>query len=269
MLGSINRFSVLIIAIGIHQAILAQSKPAPATESAEVEAKVKQAHDEFTRRYDRWERYLREQGVIYSSVVLPYLDNEPFWDLAEMGPAVVPWVEEKAHHSAMMIHLLTLVSRSHWTDLAGLNRHEAADPARDHRKDLASFWRTVPDEVMKKGRQRVSAFRESPSAGKGMPFAAARSSQEWRSLEALGVFGIPVIMERVRSGKADVHDYRLLQHWTGPLARSEKNTPVLPAVSESVSKERQDRQYWISWWEQNKWQFWWLDSQDQPTTAPE
>ena len=86
--------------------------------------------------------------------------------------------------------------------------------------------------------------------------AAVVGTDEWKALRACGLLGVPSMMERIESGLADEHDYRLMTWWTNPVVEVQGEFSRPPEVTE-LPPEKATSQYWLDWWEENSWQFLW------------
>jgi hypothetical protein len=224
-------------------------------------AKVHEMRIEFEKRYNAWNQYIKDTGIGCSSLVEDYIENEPFRRLLEIGPVAVPWYIE-AEPSPFMHTALQLVLRADWTAMAGYS--EEQQMRENMYVALKNWWKTGRRSAPTKVKEHVDKFRAwLKSQPKDIAFSQVRETSRWRELCQTGLFGVPFTIQRIRLGIADEYDYRLLCYWTDPIEYNDndKGFPKPPTTEKKiVTASKRNPNYWLDWWQKNRWQFWWLSS---------
>jgi hypothetical protein len=216
---------------------------------------VQQAKHQFEQRYSNWQQYIEENGIVTSSVSIDYMNNEPFRNLVKMGPVAVPWFIEKGP-SVFMNTAINLVLRTDWAALAGITEEQQKNENMYIAFD--AWWKTASETMPPKVETRFGSFRTWLNKNKTQNFNQVKSNKEFKELTQLGLFGLPTIIERIKSGISDEYDIRLLLLWIDPVEFGEAGFPKRPSIPEVIPEAKAYPEYWLTWWKNNSWQFWWL-----------
>ena len=208
----------------------------------------------FDRRLAAWREFIETSGIGGCSVAEPYMNNKPYHDLVALGPVAIPWFVEK--HSPFASAAWSSWLRARWPDYPGfLTRPESAEA--DHYAAFAEWWQQATRTASAKFDRHNAGFRTMLENTRMTDTAKMRATEEWQRLRFIGLLGVPSVMDRIESGVADEWDYRLITWWTAPVVYME-GVPGLPPEPAELPPEKKTREYWLNWWERNKWQFWWL-----------
>lgn len=219
----------------------------------------KQSHDYFEINWNAWREKVLEAKEDLAP--FPNIERQEYRSILDLGPACIPWLlREQDFVVQMTFHVL---SRTDISVLRNLPDSQSAD-------GFKQWWAAAVLNAATEFSARRSAFDNETQSHKDYDdLSILRERKEWKRLEALGCLGLPSIMRRVKEGTADHYDYLLLTWWTLPIAFS--NGPYIPyqlerlkpADRQPLPPAKEDRAYWLNWWEKNKAQYWWLLSKEE------
>jgi hypothetical protein len=216
---------------------------------------------EFDRRLADWKLYLKENppGYLRSG-----MNNEPFRRLLALGPGSIPWlVEELEDCDTRILVAVEVLLRADW-DPENTNPWKHVR-GKDECEPFLKWWPTARNLAPQRFEERSRAFRAIiANASKSLRRIAALNLPEWEDLTEVGLFGVPLIMERIRSGVADRVDFALMDYWTSPpkmvsfgVSEDEKR-PELPSSLPAPPDRIKSADHWLQWWEKYRSHFWWL-----------
>lgn len=185
----------------------------------------------------------------------------------DIGPECIPWLLSKDGVGQRCAK--AILSRVFIPNVRGLSLEEG----RYLRTELDESWWADPVISSASFFPRNRASFDSLLAGLAQQPNATqvREYKEWRQLEDLGILGIPFVVDRIRTNRADKYDYLLITWWTSPIQFTLDGWPFLSYRPEHVGalarvalpSANEDRAYWLNWWEKNKAEYWWLLSKEE------
>jgi hypothetical protein len=221
---------------------------------------LESSREKFLRGVEKYHRHLEMQGEVSSSQVEDHVRCPQFRELLEFGPVAIPWFAEEPGGVASGIALHVLLRHDEWPNLSGVDVDKPVSE-NVHLQFIHWLTQSATAEAASNTKSRLESLKTRfPSKTIDSNLHEILKSDEWKHLKGMGVLGIPTVMKRIQSGESDRLDYRLVNYWTSPVIFKD-GLPVRPEEVEPPS-ERQNRAYWIDWWETNRWQYIWLTGGD-------
>jgi hypothetical protein len=221
-------------------------------------ANVQSSRFEFQKRLAIYKEYCSH---IFSGSLDPYIDNDAFRNLTDLGPVSIPWLIEESgavKYTGMDMLLCD------WMEMAGV-RIVSGFPINSANEIVGIFelfntwWRNTPKSMPQIAETRLGALRKVvQSKSKTAAFNEIQVTHEWIMMRDTGLFAIPHIINRVKNGQGDESDFRLLVYWTDSLKREIDGTLRKQPERTNMPEGKGTADYWIKWWQANAWQYWWL-----------
>jgi hypothetical protein len=221
-------------------------------------AKVQSNRVEFQNRLAIYKEYCSH---IHSGRLEPYIDNEAFRNLTDLGPVSIPWLinEQGAVKYTGMDMLLC-----DWMEMAGIRIISgwAVNGGSGRVGVFEQFdvwWKDAFKSMPQIVETRMAALRKMIQGKPKMAtFNEIQVTREWKMIRDAGLFGIPHVINKVKNGQGDESDFRLLVYWTDPLERGRDGVLRKKPERAIMPEGKGTADYWIQWWQANAWQYWWL-----------
>jgi hypothetical protein len=191
----------------------------------------------------------------------PYVDNDEFRNLIDLGPVAIPWLIKEGgviEYTGMDMLLCN------WQEMAGIRivRGYPINTANERVGLLTSFeawWNNESKSMPNIANIRMTALKKVVQARpKTAELSEILVTQEWKMIRDAGLFAIPNTINRAKNGQGDELDFRLLVYWTESTKHDRRGVLIKKPENENMPEEKKRSDYWVKWWQNNAWQYWWL-----------
>lgn len=217
---------------------------------------------------------VKDERLKLSSDLNVFFTGEDFVRLVNMGAAGVPHMVNRLYQAGFddffLGSALSRMLRGSWEDIAGVEC--VAWPPNSKADDgeaakALMFWRNISANASAAWTDRRRAFddrlKRGPMREEDMPSGLAEP--EWFALRSMGILAVPHIMRRIGDGTADAYDLALMEMCAPPCKVVQLNEGFFknrsapkPVMARGNEKAAHDTAYWLSWWEENRRDYWWL-----------